>query len=256
VTTDSYSTEHVGFRGLIREISAGLIGSLLSLAYCFSFAALIFAGPLAPHLAEGVAAALITGAISAILIALLSGFQLAIAGPASHTVAPLAVMIVALLPTLTARPPDEVLMISLAALMATTLLTGAALFALGWGRLGMLVRFVPYPVMTGFLAATGWLLASGAMRVTNGAPLTLSSMLSFAVLDTDLILGMTALWADAHQALSGATRCDGWRDPGNPPRTHSTRRIGGKSACVRPHVRCQRRRTARGAPVEWRFSTR
>jgi len=204
VKSNSFTPEDAGHGGLVREISAGLVGSLLSLAYCFSYGALIFAGPLAPYLGDGVAAALITGAVVGIIVALKSGFRLAVAGPISHTAAPLAAMIGVLLPTLAALPSNESLTLSLAALMATTLITGVALFALGWGRFGLLVRFVPYPVMTGFLAATGWLITTGAMRVTSGETLTLSSMSSF--LHSDLLLALTALWATILSLLSSHTK--------------------------------------------------
>lgn len=84
-------------------------------------------------------------------------------------------------------------MLSLAALMVATLATATALFALGWGRLGKLVRFVPYPVMAGFLASTGWLIITGGLRLASDVPLTLSSVLSFP--RADLFLGLAALWA-------------------------------------------------------------
>ena len=61
----------------------------------------------------------------------------------------------------------------LVAIAATTLLTGLFFLALGFFRLGGLVRFVPYPVVGGFLAGTGWLLAQGSFGVMAGFPLTL-----------------------------------------------------------------------------------
>jgi SulP family sulfate permease len=42
--------------------------------------------------------------------------------------------------------------------------------------LGGLVRYIPYPVMGGFLAATGWLLAQGSFGVMASFPLTLSNI--------------------------------------------------------------------------------
>jgi len=104
ITVNSDTGKYAGHAALVREVTSGLVGSLLSLTYCFSYGALIFAGPLAPYLADGVAAALMTGAVAAILVALMSGFRLAVAGPVSHTAAPLATMIGTLLPTIAARP--------------------------------------------------------------------------------------------------------------------------------------------------------
>jgi len=146
----------------LRNVGGGLAASLLSLAYCFSYGAIIFSGPLEPFLSQGVASALITAAVTAIVVALASGFKFAVAGPDSNTTALLAAMMVILHPTMVAMPPELALVLGLAALASAALLTGVALFLLGWQRLGRLIRFIPFPVVAGFLASTGWLLLTGA----------------------------------------------------------------------------------------------
>src|SRR5215475_6984788 len=84
----------------LRSVAGGLAASVLSLAYCFSYGALIFAGPLQPFLPEGISAALITTAVTATFIALTSSFRSAIAGPDSNTAALLATMMATLAPTM------------------------------------------------------------------------------------------------------------------------------------------------------------
>ncbi len=64
-----------------RSVGGGLVTSLLSLAYAFSYGALIFAGPLEPFLAYGVAAALITAAVTAPIVALDQQLPLRGSGP-------------------------------------------------------------------------------------------------------------------------------------------------------------------------------
>jgi SulP family sulfate permease len=71
-------------------------------------------------------------------------------------------------------------------LAVSTLVTGAALFALGWLQLGGLVRYVPYPVLGGFLAATGWLLVQGSFGAITGYSLTLVN--ASVLLQSELIL--------------------------------------------------------------------
>ena len=154
----------------LRNLSGGLAASLLSLAYCFSYGAFIFTGPLQPFLSQGVAAALITAAVTATIVALT--IRSAIAGPDSNTTALLAAMMVILAPAMAAMAPGQALALAMAALGSATLLTGLALFLLGWRRLGKLVRFIPYPVVAGFLAATGWLMLSGAVSMTTGVTLS------------------------------------------------------------------------------------
>jgi SulP family sulfate permease len=179
----------------LRSLGGGLVASLLSLAYVFSYGALIFTGPLQPFLGQGVAAALITAAVTAPIVALGSSFRSAVAGPDSNTAALLASIMVMLAPTFSAMPPDRALALAIVCLGCSTLITGIALFLLGWRRLGKLVRFVPYPVVAGFLAATGWLMVSGAVLMTTGKPLTLQTLPAFAERHTTILLGVTALWA-------------------------------------------------------------
>lgn len=192
----------------LRSVGGGLVSSLLSLAYCFSYSALMFSGPLEPLLPQGVAAALITAAVTSIIVAFGSSFRSAIAGPDSNTAAPLAAMMAALAPAILALPPSGALALCLASLMVTTLFTGGTLFLLGWQRLGKLIRFIPYPVVAGFLAATGWLMFSGAIKMTTGVSLSLQTLPEFANLRMFEVLGATALWAYALWFLT--TR---WKKP-------------------------------------------
>ena len=121
---------------VVRNVVAGLVASLLSLAYCLSYGALIFSGPLQPFLSQGVAAALITAATVGCLVAWTSGIRTGIAGPDSNTAAPLATMMAALAGAITAASPIDGLKLALAALTTTTVLTGALLWFLGWRRRG------------------------------------------------------------------------------------------------------------------------
>ena len=69
----------------------------------------------------------------------------------------------------TFEPPDVFLTV-IGATLVVTVLCGVVFFALGHFRLGNLVRFVPYPVVGGFLAGTGWLLLKGGIYVASGVP--------------------------------------------------------------------------------------
>ena len=72
--------------------------------------------------------------------------------------------------------------------------------------MGKLIRFVPYPVVAGFLAATGWLIVSGAIRMATGVPISRVTLLSFAAPHTALLLGMTVPWAAALWLLTARFR--------------------------------------------------
>ena len=64
--------------------------------------------------------------------------------------------------------------IVLIALSVSTLLTGILLYGVGALRLGQWLRFIPYPVIGGFLAASGILLITGGMEVVTQTELSLS----------------------------------------------------------------------------------
>src|ERR687897_3079081 len=60
------------------------------------------------------------------------------------------------------------------ATMVVTVVAGITSVVLGIRRRGDLVRFVPYPVVGGFLAGVGWLLVGGGVAVTvNESPFLL-----------------------------------------------------------------------------------
>jgi len=182
-------------RNLLPDVAAGLVTSTVSLAYCFSFGALIFAGPLQPFLGQGVAVALICSAVTCLIIALTSGFRVSVSGPEGNTAALMAAMMTALTPLLAAQAGDGALYLGLAALAAVTTLTGVALYLLGRNRLGRLARFIPYPVLAGFQAASGWVMAIGAIRMATGMPVHLVTLPSLLQGEAGAMLAVTAAWA-------------------------------------------------------------
>jgi len=144
---------------LSRDVFAGLVTSLMSVAYGLSFAALIFAPPLTPWIAYGIAATFVTTTISAAIVAVRSSLPFAIAGPDGATAAVTASLVSALIERLISEgAPDDLLAPVMIVLAIVTALTGLLLCGLGLARAGAAIRFVPYPVIGGFLGATGWLM--------------------------------------------------------------------------------------------------
>jgi sulfate permease, SulP family len=161
---------------LSRDVFAGLITSIVAVAYGLSFAALIFAPPLTPWIAYGIAATFLTTAISAAIIAARSSLPFAIAGPDGATAAVTATMVAHFLGQLDAEgAPDDLLAPVMIVMALSAALAGILLFGLGLARAGGAIRFVPYPVVGGFLGATGWLMVNGAARVVADKGLSVSS---------------------------------------------------------------------------------
>lgn len=182
-------------KSLLNDASAGLVASLLSLAYCFSFGALVFAGPLQPFLSVGIEAALISAAVTGLIISLGSGFRLVVAGPDGNTAALTAAMMTGLGPVLAVLPPEGALALALAGLVAAALVAGSVLYLLGRFRLGRYGRFVPYPMVAGFLGASGWLMITGAIRMVTDVPVRLATLGNFASPTALLPLAVTIGWA-------------------------------------------------------------
>ncbi|MGE3066370.1 MAG: SulP family inorganic anion transporter [Hyphomicrobiaceae bacterium] len=152
------------------DLVAGLVGALVTIAYCVSFSALIFQGQLQGGLSLGLWALLVGAAVTGIVIAAATTLPPANAGPDNPSVAVMSVLAVAVATPILAQggSAEAAVTHALLAISLATLVTGLVLFALGHFRLAQLVRFIPYPVIAGFLAASGWLLVTGAIEIVTG----------------------------------------------------------------------------------------
>src|SRR4051794_31861676 len=84
-------------RGALRDMLAGAICSVLSIAYCLSYAALIFSGPLSRWLSYGISVTFLSAAIAAAVVAWRSSLPFAIAGPDTSTSAVIATLVAAMM---------------------------------------------------------------------------------------------------------------------------------------------------------------
>jgi SulP family sulfate permease len=159
-----------------RDALAGVISAVVQIAYCISFAALIFTGDLASGFSLGLAGLIMGTVVTSVVIALTSTFSPATGGPDSPAVAVMSVLASSLASVLATKGASntEIIINVLVALSVSTLLTGVFLFGIGALKLGQWLRFVPYPVIGGFLAGSGILLITGGMEVVTQTNLTLS----------------------------------------------------------------------------------
>ncbi len=157
---------------LLPNVLAGLAVGLVSLTYDMSFAALIFSGTLSPYFPQGVGNALISSVVVGTIVALRSSFPFAIAGPGANATAILALMTTAIAEEIQrSGRPAQLFPTVWMAITLSTLLAGLLLYGMGRLRLGRWARFIPYPVMGGFLAGTGWLITRSSFKVMAGLPL-------------------------------------------------------------------------------------
>ena len=159
-----------------RDAIAGTISAVVQIAYCVSFAALIFTGDLAGGFPLGLAGLIMGTVVTCVVIALTSTFSPVIGGPDSPAVAVMSVLASSIAAALAAKGASnaQIIVNILVALSVSTLLTGVLLYGVGALKLGQWLRFIPYPVIGGFLAASGLLLISGGVEVVTQTNLTLS----------------------------------------------------------------------------------
>lgn len=162
---------------LFSNTFAGIISGLMTVIASISYATLIFSGSSAAFLQLGIASALISATVIGCIVALRSSSPIAIAGPDANISAIIALIVAGVSARAAAvgylADTFTLLWITLA---ACSLFTGVFLFFVGRFRLGRWIRFIPYPVVGGFLAGTGWLLLRGSFKVMCGIPFSFKTL--------------------------------------------------------------------------------
>ena len=173
------------FRAAFNDVLGGGVTSVLNVTFGLSYALLIFGGPLSPHLGYGVAATFVSSAIIGAVLALASSLPCAIGAPDSSTAAMTAILSASLVERIggsqAATPLIGPVLLTLA---GASIITGIVLCGFGMTRLGRAIRYVPYPVVGGFLGATACLILAGAVRVITGQRLQLEALTQFAAPQT------------------------------------------------------------------------
>jgi sulfate permease, SulP family len=159
---------------LIPTLIFGLVLGTMEVVLAISLAALIFVGRLSAHLEAGIGLGLLSAVVVAVVVASRSSLPGAIGSVQGSTAAVLALIAAGIAAEVPATGEERFLTV-VVAIGLTTAATGVFLFALGLLRLGNLIRFMPHPVVGGFLAGTGWLLTKGAIGVLSGVPVSLST---------------------------------------------------------------------------------
>jgi SulP family sulfate permease len=151
--------------------------SLFSIVLMISVAAMIFSGPaLVGFLRQGIGLSLFGGVVLGVVGAFGTSYRGTISHPQDVTGVILALSAAAIAARLIGQEPST-LYATVAVLIAiASVVTGIAFTAAGAFRLGVLARFIPYPVMGGFLAAAGYLMVAGAVRMVSGQATSLAEL--------------------------------------------------------------------------------
>jgi len=160
---------------LLPSLTVGLLVGVMVLALEISLAALIFAD-VHQFLAGGIGVMLFGAVVIGLVVGLTTSVPGMVAVPQDTPAAILALAVGGIAVTMKAAGPQAVFVTALAAIVVTSVLVGIIFLLLGRFQLSGFVRYIPYPVVGGFLAGTGWLLAKGGVGVMLNIPLTLANL--------------------------------------------------------------------------------
>jgi SulP family sulfate permease len=152
-------------------VLTGMVVSLLLIIMSISYPSLIFSGRLEPYSGMGMQMALFSATVFCIVLSLLSTCPGTVGIAQGETAAVLGLAAASIAEQAGSGDVGRIIPTVMATIVLSSLLVGILFTALGRFRLGNLIRFVPLPVMGGFLAGVGWLLASGATKSLTGFPL-------------------------------------------------------------------------------------
>ena len=148
-----------------------LVGSVMGIAvviHCNLLAAIIFSGPLLPFIGEGLGMVVLGGTVVCLVVASTSGLRGVLAVPQFIPAAMLASVGAAMAASLSGAPYEVVHSTLVVLLIVTSVITGLCCLGVGHFRLAGLSRFIPYPVMGGFIAGTGSVLLLAALSWMSG----------------------------------------------------------------------------------------
>src|SRR5574338_1368154 len=150
---------------LLPSITAGLIGGIITISIEISLAALIFSGDLQQFLAGGIGLMLFGAFAVGIMVALTTSRPGMMALPQDTPAAIMALVAAAIADRMTGDDPQSIYTTVVAAISLTSLLAAVFFLGLGWFKASGFVRYIPDPVVGGFLAGTGYLLSLGGLSV-------------------------------------------------------------------------------------------
>ena len=169
---------------LLPSLTAGLIATIVTISMEISLAALIFSGDLGEFLAGGIGLMLFGAFAMGIAVALTTSLPGMVGVPQDTPAAILGLIGAGIAAGMKGADPDAVYATVLAAISLTSVLAAVFFLLLGWFKASGFVRYIPYPVVGGFLAGTGWLLVLGAMGVMANTSLTIANLPKLFETDT------------------------------------------------------------------------
>ncbi len=161
--------------GMLAVLAAGVVIGAIETVFAVAFAAFVFGGYLEDSLPDAITLYLGAAALTLAILAWRAGLR-GVVGSLQGTVA----AVLAIVATTTALDafggPERAFLTVVAATLVVTVLCGVVFLVLGTLKRANLIRFVPYPVVGGFVAGTGWLLLKGGIAVASREAASLATI--------------------------------------------------------------------------------
>ena len=162
---------------LTPSVLVGLVSGLIVSIGAISMAGLIFNGDLYVFMSQGIGYMLVASILAGLIYSFFTSFPFSINLLQGTAPALLGIEVLAITAGMWGQYSEqEILLTVVATIFLTTVSASALAFFLGRLNLGSLVRYMPYPVMGGFLAGSGWTLFAGGFSFIAGRPLALAQL--------------------------------------------------------------------------------
>ncbi len=162
---------------LLRSLFAATTIWLIMASLTPSYSRLIFQGKLAGYFAAGLGIALVSEIAIGLVSGLFSSDEATMAFPQSPTAVILGIIASEVIAAAPADMSPQALFGAVFwVIILSSLLTGITLLLLGIVRAGGLVRYLPYPIVGGFLAGLGWLLVQASFLIAVETRLNLAAL--------------------------------------------------------------------------------
>ena len=165
-------------------LSTGLVVAVIMLVSEAAIASIIFSGPLTPFIPQGTGAILFGTLVMCLITALSSTYKGIISAPHFAPAAVLLTIGGTVAVTLASAGGTAVFATMIVILGLTTVISAVIFLLIGQFRLAHLFRFMPYPLVGGFLAGIGWFLAKSSVAVSSGIRLDWETFPHLAEIDT------------------------------------------------------------------------
>ncbi|HHS7962828.1 TPA: SulP family inorganic anion transporter, partial [Legionella pneumophila] len=157
---------------LILAILAGLVISIDNMISIVAFSSLIYQGALEIYIPLVINILAISVIIISASYLFMSSPPYAIAQLQDEAAILYSAMALVIIKSMPSSSTNEAIFITILFMLGvTTCLTGLSFYFVGKFRFGNIIRYLPYPVICGFMAATGWLVLSGTFALLTGKAL-------------------------------------------------------------------------------------